>query len=432
VVSAPVSLTARAPRPDPATAEPRQTGDGLAKAGIALGVASLPILTPAFLNNLAPADLAMALGIGMVLVWAGSTRQRLRLPYAAGMGLMLVAGTLSALFGELPWLGAITVVQDIYLLVWGAVLANFGRTAAGAEFLVKAWCVSATAWAIGLVVVLGPGAVASAGEDRASFTFADQNGAGLYFAVSLLVILAARRPRRWRWRGPGIACLGVALLLTGSLGAISGLMAGLAVALVLGIQAKRGPDTAIAFSLAVLLAVASLALLAQRQDLVEAASQSRNVLIRNSLGRGAESSSDRVVLARQNSQLWETAGVLGRGPVSTEYTLTKQQAAYPKEAHNDWIAAMLERGVLGFTGLLLLVLEILLLALAIWNPKRLLPGYRAALPAPAYLVGALVLAAMYSLTHEVLHERTLWTLLGLLAAFGLWGRPVRWSWGGSS
>jgi O-antigen ligase len=124
--------------------------------------------------------------------------------------------------------------------------------------------------------------------------------------------------------------------------------------------------------------------------------------------------------------------VLGRGPVSTEYTLTKQQAAYPKEAHNDWIAAMLERGVLGFTGLLLLVLEILLLALAIWNPKRLLPGYRAALPAPAYLVGALVLAAMYSLTHEVLHERTLWTLLGLLAAFGLWGRPVRWSWGGSS
>ena len=433
-MSAPTSsLTERVPRPGQATAEVRdQGGDGLAKAGILLGVASLPVLTPAFLNNLAPADLMMSLGIGMVLVWAGSTRQRLRLPYVAGVGLMAIAGTLAALFGELKGLGAVTVVQDLYLLAWGAALANFGRTAAGADFLVRAWCGTATAWAIGLVVVMGPGAVAGASEDRASFTFAEQNGAGLYFAMSLLVILAGRRPRRWRWRGPGIACLLIALLLTGSLGAISGLMAGLAVALVLGVRAKRGPDTAIAFALAVLLAGASLALLVQQQNLIEAASESRNVLIRNSLGRGATSSSDRVVLARQNAQLWETAGLLGRGPVSTEYTLKKQQASYPKEAHNDWIAAMLERGVLGFAGLLLLVLEILLLALAVWNPNRLLAGYRAALPAPAYLVGALVLAAIYSLTHEELHERTLWTLLGLLAAFGLWGRPIRWSWGGSS
>lgn len=429
----PTALTARVPRPGQPTAQGRgQPGDGLAKAGVVLGVASLPILKPAFANNVAPADLAMVLGIGMVLLWAGSTRQRLRLPYVAGVGVMVIAGTLSGLFGELPWVGAITVVQDLYLLAWAAVLANFGRSAAGAEFLAKTWSVSATAWAIGLVVVLGPSAVASAGEDRASFTFADQNGAGLYFAMSLLVVLATRRPRSWRWRGPGIGCLVVALLLTGSLGAISGLMAGLAVALVLGIRAKRGPDTAIAFSLAVLLAVASLGLLAQRQNLIAVASESRNPIIRNSLGRGAETSSDRVVLAKQNAQLWETAGWLGRGPVSTEYTLIKQQAAYPKEAHNDWVAAMLERGVLGFTGLLLLVLEILLLALAIWNPNRLRLQYRMALPAPGYVVGALVTAAVYSFPHEALHERTLWTLLGLLAAFGLWGRPIRWSWGGSS
>jgi hypothetical protein len=46
--------------------------------------------------------------------------------------------------------------------------------------------------------------------------------------------------------------------------------------------------------------------------------------------------------------------------------------------------------------------------------------------------GALVAVAVYSLTHEALHERPLWTLLGLLAAFGLWGRPNRWSWGGST
>ncbi len=175
-----------------------------------------------------------------------------------------------------------------------------------------------------------------------------------------------------------------------------------------------------------------MALVIERQNLIEAASTSSNTLIRNSLGRGDKSAGEREVLARQSYGLWQTSGLLGRGPVTTEYTLIKQLASYPKEAHNDWIAAMVERGVLGFTGLLLLVLEMILLALAIWNPRRLTPGYAAALPAPAYVVGGLVAAAMYSLSHEELHERSLWTLLGLLAAFGLFGRPVRWSWGGST
>jgi O-antigen ligase len=432
-VSAPAPWAARMSEPAPATAELEDRGgEGLAKAGIVLGMAALPILRPSFLRNLAPADLGIVLGIGLVLLWAGSTRQRLRLPFAAGVGLMVVAGTLSALFGELPWLGAVTMVQDLYLLAWAAVVANFGRTASGAGFLVNTWCVSAAVWAVGLLAVFGPSAVANLDSNRAGFTFAEENGAGLYFAMSLLVILAARRPRRWRWRGPAIGCLLVALLLTGSLGAISGLLAGLAVALVLEVRARRGPDTAIAFSLAVLLAMGSVALLVQREDLIASASHSSNALIRNSLGRSAQSSTEREVLARQTYGLWQTAGILGRGPISTEYTLIKQQAAYPKEAHNDWVAAMVERGVLGFTGLLLLVLEILLLAFAVWNPNRFTPQFRAALPAPAYLVGALATAAMYSLTHEELHERTLWTLLGLLAAFGLWGRPVRWSWAGSA
>jgi hypothetical protein len=406
---------------------------GLAKAGIVLGIGCLPLLQPSFARNVTPADVGMILGIGLVLLWAGSTRQLLRLPYAAGVGVLVVAGSLSALFGELPWLGALTVVQDLYLLAWAAMMVNFANTAAGATFLVNAWCVSASVWAVALLAIFGPSAFGGGLEDdRAGFTFGEQNAAGLYFALSILVVLAGRRPRSWKLRGPALACLGLALLLTGSLGAISGLMAGVAVGLVLGIRAKRGPDTAIAFALAIALAGSSMALLAERQQLVQAASESQNTLIRNSVGRGAKSSGERTVLAKQTYGLWQTAGILGRGPVTTEYTLIKQQAAYPKEAHNDWIAASLERGILGIAGLLLLVLEMILLSFAIWNPYRLRAGYRAALPAPGYVVGAVVAAGMYSLTHEVLHERPMWTLLGLLAAFGLWARPVRFSWGGSA
>jgi O-antigen ligase len=413
----------------------RDERDRLARVGVMVGIAGLPLLLPSTSVNLTPADLGLVLAMGAVVLWAGSTGQRLRLPFVIGVGIMAIAGTVSALLGAVPWLGGIAVVQDLYLLGWAAALATFGRTPGSAEFLVRAWCVSAAAWAIGLVLLFGrsivTAGIASASAERAGFSFGDQNAAGLYFVLSILVILAARRPRRWRWRAPALACLLVGTALTGSLGAISGLLAGLAVALVLRTQAHRGPDTAIALGLALILAAGSVSLLAQRHRVIQAAHASQNVLIRNSLGRGAQSSSERAVLARQTLGLWRTSGLIGRGPVSTEYTLRAQQAPYPKEAHNDWMAALVERGIAGLAGLLLLVLEIVLLASVIWKPQQLAPPFAAALPVPAFVVGALITVLVFSLTHEVLHDRTVWTLLGLLAAFGFWGRPRRWSLGGS-
>jgi hypothetical protein len=436
MVSSPRSTAVPAPGPGPATGadgpRPRED-DGLARAGIVLGIASLPVLTPRFASNLAPADLGLVVAIAMVLLWAGSTRQLLRLPYAAGVGLMVIAGTVSAMFGPLPWRGAITVAQDLYLLAWAAALANFGRTAASAGFLVRAWCVSATVWAVGLVAVYGPAVVTGGSEtDRAGFTFGEQNAAGLYFVLSLMVVLAARCPRRRGWRALAVGCLLLGTGLSGSLGAIAGLLAGLATALVLQVRARRGPDTAIALSLALLLGAGSMGLLAVQSDLIQAASASSNSLVRNSIGRGADTTAERTQLTEETLGLGGTWGLVGGGPVTTEHTLRQQLAPYPHEAHNDWVAALIERGVLGTAGLLLLALEILLLAAAIWNPVRLRGGFATALPAPAYVVGALVAVGFYSLTHESLHERTLWTLLGLLAAFGLWGRPNRWSWGGST
>ena len=46
------------------------------------------------------------------------------------------------------------------------------------------------------------------------------------------------------------------------------------------------------------------------------------------------------------------------------------------------------------------------------------------MPAPEFLVGALATLAVYSFTHQVLHDRNAWTLLGLLAAFSLWPGSV--------
>jgi hypothetical protein len=107
------------------------------------------------------------------------------------------------------------------------------------------------------------GAVTVSGGDearRAGFTFGEENAAGLWFALSLLVMLATRRPRRWCWR-------------------VSALGAG-----------------------------------------------------------------ERIMVDQQTWGLFLSSGFLGRGPVTTEYTLRQQEAGDPKEAHNDWVAAPVERG----------------------------------------------------------------------------------------
>jgi O-antigen ligase len=109
-----------------------------------------------------------------------------------------------------------------------------------------------------------------------------------------------------------------------------------------------------------------------------------------------------------------------------------QQAPYPKEAHDDWVAAVIERGALGGLGLLLLVGEILIRASRAWDPLRLLLGLRMVMPAPAYLVGALGCVLVFSFTHEVLHDRTAWTLFAFVAAVALWGRPKPLPQGGSA
>jgi hypothetical protein len=55
--------------------------------------------------------------------------------------------------------------------------------------------------------------------------------------------------------------------------------------------------------------------------------------------------------------------------------------------------------------------------------RPLAPGFETAVSAPQFLAGALLVLAISSLTHEILHFRNVWVLLGLVAAISLWGRP---------
>lgn len=419
-----------APRPRPVTLRaapasvPRQ--DSLALAGVAVGMALLPILRPAGPGNLGPADIGIFLAIGALLLSSRVSRQVLHAPYLLPVAVMVLAGLMSAVG---PGAGILTVVQDLYLLLWAIVIANVARSPRAAAFVVRAWCATAGLWAAILFVVVGRSALStSSGAVRVGFT-ADTNGAGLYFTLSLFVIVAARWPRRLRWRVPAIALLLFDTVLTGSLGALSGLLAGMAVALVFSVAGRRGMAAALVLFIAMSLAGGSAVLMAQRADVIQAAHQSSNLLIRNSIGRGDQSSAERTELGHETLALASRSALWGRGPSSTESLLRAEQAPYVKQAHNDWFAAVIERGFLGLAGFLLLVGEVVVYASRTWHHDRLRAGYGAVLPRPQYVVGGLVVLLIFSLTHEVLHDRTAWTLLGVLAAAALWTGRGRRAWG---
>ncbi len=424
------SLDSR-PTPDlPAPPAQPDHSDRLPRWAAAAAIGSLPLLIPPGPANTAPADVVILAAVSASLLWAASTRQRLRFPYVVGIGTMVVAGCVAAVFGNYPHEGAIAVIIDLFLLAWATTVANVGRTDAAAAFLVRAWCVTGSCWGIGLLVFVSHHAaatgVATAEAARASFTLGEQNGAGFYFAVTILMILAGRCPRRLRWRAPVIACLLLDTLLTGSLAAITGLLAGLALALVVRTAAHRGGAAALVLSL--VLAVLALGgdQVMHHYHVVERAQSSQNPLLRNSIGRAQQSTWERRALTYETLHLWSTSTLLGLGPAATKSTLEQQLAPYPKQAHDDWTAALVERGVLGFVGLLLLVSEIIWRASRVGSSRRLGPGLSAGLPAPEFVIGALATLAVYSFTHEQLHDRTAWTLLGILAAFSLWRGRAGW------
>jgi hypothetical protein len=417
----------RMPRAGELAGERLFTG-GLAVGAAAVGILVLPMTTPIGPGNTTPADAALVLAVVVSLLWVGSTRQQFHLPYVIPVGMMIGAGLLAALMGAFPAAGALAVIQDAFLLAWCAAIANVVRQPSAFKVLVRTWSWSAIGWAVLLAAAVALGQKGLAGIDpnqgaRAALTFGDENTAALYFVVSLMVVLAAGVPRNPLARVAAAGVIVYAVALTGSL---SGLLA-LVVCLVVGgfllVLRRRGPAAALTALIVFVLLGLGVVKAVGGSRIFREAKTSQSSLLHYSLGREADSRSEREVLTRETTRLYLTGGIIGRGPASTQLTLRSIQAPYPKEAHDDWIAALVERGVIGAAGLLALAFVIGLRA-GVLVRRRLASAYEAILPFAPFLAAALVSLIPFSLTHEILHERTLWTLLGCLAGLSLFGRAA--------
>jgi O-antigen ligase len=409
-----------------ATSGEASTIPWLVLAPAAAAIAMLPDLRPSGPGNSSPVDVMIAISIGVALLWAGYTRQELRLPYGLAVGLLMIGGSVASLAGPLPWVGLLAVVQDLVLLAWCAVLVNIARTPAALLWLLRAWAWSAFGWALILLGALATGNLALAGVTartgvRASLTFGDPNYAANYFFVALMIVMATRIPKRRSLRMVAYAALLPALAVTGSNGGLLAFGVGLSVVAMFYVGRRWGATPLVA-TLCVAGVLGLFALIAlQTLPIEEWARDSGVPLLRDSIGRSSQSAQERQWLITETIDLFKQGAPWGLGPGSTKPLLQTQLAPYAYQTHDDYIESIVERGVLGAFGLMLLIGSI---GTRIWGvvSKPLTKAFAEVVPRTAPLLGAVVGLAVSATYYQVLHFRHVWTLLAIVAALYLWGR----------
>ncbi|HEV7726770.1 MAG TPA: O-antigen ligase family protein [Modestobacter sp.] len=422
--SAPPAATAQQPGRGAGEGTPASAGEpGRRVLGVlAAAVALTPMVAPKGAHNLAPIDGLIALAVLVAFLWALRRRALVRLPYAVPVTGLVVVGFVAALASVSPLTGGVAMVQELFLFAWCAALVTVCRTPRALGFVLRAWALSATAWAGVLVLAVLAGVNRISGAEggigsRAQLFFDHPNMAGNYFMIGAFIVVAAGCPRRLWARILACALLLVAMFFTGSNAALLSLILAGVLAVFLHLRARAGMVKAIAVVTAVvgLLGVGWVEI---GSPLVAAATQSDNPLLRYSVGRGERSAEGRSSLFAEQFELYQRGDLLGIGPAGTRDALGAETASAAKEAHNDYLGALVERGPLGALALAGLVGVVG--ARAVRTTRRpLSPRLAEAVPVPAALVGACAAFAFTALTHEVLHYRWLWILFAMVAALHL-------------
>jgi hypothetical protein len=420
-----VMVEAAASRPHAPAHGGALTGAGLATGVTALAVALLPVLLPRGPANLAPVDVFIVMAVWLGLVWAGSGHVW-RFPYAAPTALFIVGGSLGALSGPVPGQGFQALLQDLFLLAWCWTIANLGASPERLRTIVAAWVYASIAWGSLLFAALAVGYAPLTGQtategSRTSLTLGDPSYAANYFFVSIMLIWATGWPRHRVVRLLAYGILVAALVSTGSNSGLVSLVAGTIIAAVAGTYRSRGLVAAVTLCVFVTLAGALAVSQTNVGAIRDAAHGSRYAFIRDGVGRSDVSEQYRTALLEESVPLYLRGGPLGQGPVSTKARLENDLAPVVKEAHDDYLAALLERGVIGLAGLLLLLGTVGYRSLGL-TVSRLRPGFESIVARPNALLGAILGTFIASTVYELLHLRHLWALFGIIAALSIWGR----------
>lgn len=397
---------------------------------VAATVCLLPFIVPTGPGNTTLADVAMAAAMALAVLWVGWTGLPLTFPYAVGMGGLVLGGAIAANLAGGTLGTGVVLVQDVVLLLWAATLTLGRHDPAVVGTVVRAWALTAVVFSTVMVFAYLAGMATLAGVDgsngvRASYTFKDPNLAASYLVVSLVVMAASQRPRPRvvRWWGYLVVLLAIAF--TGSNGGILSLLVGLVIMLLVSRLKKDGPRVAtLLLALVMTGGLVAVLVVAPRVDIdalrFEVAQMAP--LLRDSVARSGDSGGERALLLEEGGRLWFSGAVTGVGPGRTKYVLQESQAPYVKEAHNDYLATLLERGIIGGLGLLALV-GAMVARCTVLVTGSLPRAFADHVPRAWLLVAVTPVMLLSANFYEVLHFRHLWTWLGLLAALSLASVP---------
>jgi hypothetical protein len=401
-------------------------GERVALAVTAAAIALLPLLDPRGPANTAPVDALIALAVWTGALWVGTSGHRLRFPYAVPIGLFIAGGAVGALVGPVPGSGAVALLQDVMLIAWCWAVANVSSSARRLQVLLATWVYASIAWSLALFVGLATGTAVLTGRSegeasRTALTFGDPSYSANYYFISIMLIWASGYPRHRGLRISAYALLVAALASTGSNSGIVSLVLGTSVAGLCGTYRRFGAIPALTATALVAFGGYFAATNISVPDLQARAHESRYAFVRDGVGRSSKSEELRSQLLEKSRELHKTGGPLGQGPVSTKARLEADMAPLAKEAHNDYFAALLERGALGLAGVLLLLAAIGRRVLTVTSAS-LGDGFGLVLRRPNALLGALAGLTAAMGVYELLHLRHLWALFAFIAAIAIWGR----------
>jgi hypothetical protein len=407
----------------------------------AVAIGSLSFLHPSGPGNTSPTDVAIVAALLVIGWWAYRARVMLRAPFGLSFGLLILAGCFSGIAGPAlrafkgpvdigyPESAVLAVVQEVFLLCWCLALVNLARSAVALRTILAAWVVGAAIAAAVLIfgVVFGVAALSGVSDSngvRAQGTFGDPNMAANYFALAIFVLWSGAFPRRAWMRVCLAAWLLAAMVLTGSNGAFLNLGVGIAFVVLNAVWRRSGPVGAVMVACVALLIGFGSTQLVNVTAIQHAARDSGIPILHDWIGRSDASASERLVLLQESWNLFRQSAPLGTGPNATRPLLTDSLAPYEHQAHDDYVAAVVERGVEGGVALMVLIGAIVLRARHALG-GQLKPDFAAVVPRRAPLVGAVLGLAVAAAYYEVLHFRHVWALLAVIAAVQLWGRD--WS-----
>ncbi len=402
----------------------------LPKVLIAASIIALPALKPRGPGHLTPADFVMSATIIGIVLWARTNRVEVHAPYAIPVAILILTGMFAALFGIAPQTGLLSAVQEIFLLAWAGSIATLCRSPKTLSLILSTWAWSAMAWAsvlAGAVLthqwwLAGAGAQSGNGA-RAQLAFDNPNMAADYFLISFFVVIISRYPRNPIARTYAYLIIAAALVLTGSNAAFLSLAVGATVAVFVALWRRGDMVSAVAVSAVVGALLIGSIYAAAESGTVRNLENSSNVLIQRSVARGPKSAAGRQTLYNEEFQLYRSGSLLGRGPASTKTSLGSSLGEIVKEAHDDYLATLIERGGIGVIGLIILIGAIGLRAFYI-ALRPLAPAYARLVARPSLVLGAVFAIAATSTTHEILHYRHVWALLGILGGVYLYGRQT--------